>query len=367
MMKINFLASVVIAALVFTGCGKKENAKPVTAETVSVEASAAEEGAPVVEQKKANEAAPIQPAAETKPVAETIPADETIPAAAAPAGDTMAEAGGPGGEQEGFQYRIAGTGNSRHIIITGYTGTNTVISIPASIDNIPVTVIGEGAFENKNVRALTLPAGLTEIGPRAFSGNSLTKLEIPGTVTAIGAGAFAENSLRSLVIPQGITVIEDEAFSYNDLTELTLPQGLRSIGNEAFAILSSSFFGEPAKLSRIGLPSSLTSIGNEAFANHDISELVLPPGVKYVGEYAFNGNPVTKISIGSGVELEQSAISSEDSTAFVFGGMAGLTLTDENGNEISPLASFTYTYDQNDMRGGVYAKDGSGKWIFTAK
>jgi hypothetical protein len=372
-----FLVPLVIAAaLIFTGCGKKENAKPVTAETVSVEenAEAAKENVPAAQKtgSSVQVSSETRPAAGTKPAVEAQlvaaqPAAEVKPAAAVPAKDTAAETGGVGGEQDGFEYRITGSGNSRHIIITGYTETNTVISIPGSIDNIPVTVIGEGAFEDKNIRAVTLPAGLTEIGPRAFSENNLTKLEIPGKVTTIGAGAFSQNSLRSLVIPQGVTAIEEEAFAGNDLIELTLPQGLRTIGDEAFAISSSSFFGEPAKLSRISLPSGLVSIGSEAFVNHNISELVFPQSVKYVGEFAFNGNPITKISIGSGVELERSAISGEDSTAFVFGGMAGLTLTDEEGNEISPLASFTYTYAQNDMRGGVYTKEGSGKWSFAAK
>jgi hypothetical protein len=278
--------------------------------------------------------------------------------------NTAAETGSDSGEAEGFESRIAGPENSRHIIITGYTGTNTVIRIPRSIDNIPVTVIGEGAFEDKNVRAVTLPEGLTEIGPRAFSENNLTKLIIPEKVTTIGAGAFSQNSLRSLVIPQGITAIEDEAFADNDLTELTLPQGLKTIGNDAFAISSSSFFGEPARLSRISLPLGLVSIGSGAFMNHNISELALPQSVKYVGESAFNRNPITKISIGGGVELETGAISEDDSTAFLF---AGLETTDDEGNEVSPYASFAYTYAENDMRGGVYAKDESGNWSFAAE
>jgi hypothetical protein len=365
--RIFLMPMVIAAALIFTVCEKKENVRPVTAETVSVEenAGAAKETAPAAAQKTEN--VPVQSSSETQPAAGARPAAEANPVVEAQPAAETGDVAGTGGEQDGFEYRIAGSGKGRHVIITGYTGTNTVIRIPDSIDNIPVTVIGEGAFEEKNVRAVTLPAGLTEIGPQAFRGNGLTKLEIPGKATTIGVGAFAENSLRSLVIPQGITVIEDEAFAYNGLTELTLPQGLRSIGDEAFAISSSSLFGKPDKLSRISLPSSLASIGENAFLNHDISELVLPQSVKHVGDCAFDGNPITKISIGSGVELERNAINSDDSMAFMFGGVAGLTLEDEGGNEISPLASFTYAYAKNDMRGGVYARDGSGKWIFAAK
>jgi hypothetical protein len=369
----------IVAVLIFTGCGKKETSKPVTAETVPVEENtgAVKESAPSAAPKTENipvqfpsetqPAAEAQPVVEAQPAAEVQSAAEAQPAAAASAKNTAADAGGPGGEQDGFEYRIAGSGNSRYIIITGYTETNTVISIPDSIDDIPVTAIGEGAFEGKDIRAVTLPAGLTEIGPRAFLENDLTRLEIPGKVTTIGAGAFAENSLGSLVIPRGVTVIEDEAFAYNSLSELTLPQGLRSIGNDAFAISSSLFFGEPVKLRRISFPSSLVSIGDNAFLNHDISELVFPQSVKEVGDRAFDGNPVSKITIGSKVQLDRNAISSEDSMAFMFGDIAGLTVEDGRGNEISPLASFTYTYSKNDMKDGVYTKDGSGKWIFTAR
>ncbi|MDR1898981.1 MAG: leucine-rich repeat domain-containing protein [Treponema sp.] len=354
-----FLVFAAIAVLVFAGCGSKESAKLPAADTASVEESAVTVTAsvPIVEEKTGEKTEPRQPAAETKPAVETTPVVETAP-------DAAPAAAGTAGDRDGFEYRIDGSGNSRRVIITGYTEEDEVITIPAAIDNIPVKAIGEGAFESRDIRAVTLPAGLTEIGPRAFKDNSLTRLEIPRGVTTIGAGAFAENSLRGLVIPQGVTAIADEAFAYNDLTELTLPAGLRSIGAEAFIISSSSFFGEPAKLNGVTFPSSLVSIGDGAFMNHNISELVLPRSVKSVGELAFEGNPIVKISIGSGVELERNAISSGDGDAFLFAGV--LQMEDEEGNEISPLSSFTYAYSENNSRGGAYTRGKDGKWTFTA-
>ena len=67
-----------------------------------------------------------------------------------------------------------------------------------------------------------------------------TALVIPSVVddlpvTAIGAYAFEYAALTSVVIPEGVTVIDCEAFAAaSALKEITLPSTLREIGEEAF-------------------------------------------------------------------------------------------------------------------------------------
>ena len=66
--------------------------------------------------------------------------------------------------------------------------------VPATIEGMPVTSIGEGAFSGySKATEVTLPEGLETIGAGAFAGCSgLTSIEIPGGVTNIERGVYFE-------------------------------------------------------------------------------------------------------------------------------------------------------------------------------
>lgn len=114
------------------------------------------------------------------------------------------------------------------------------LDIPASIEGLPVTSIGEYAF---------------------YLCESLTSITIPSSVTSIGEYAFYScTSLTSIVIPEGVTSLSPFALSYcDDLTSVTLPESLASIGEEAFAVSTN--------LASITIPAAVTSIGDRAFAS----------------------------------------------------------------------------------------------------
>ena len=72
--------------------------------------------------------------------------------------------------------------------VTQYTGTANSVTVPADYDGLPVTKIGDGAFESRaTLTSISLPEGLTEIGKAAFGGcSSLKSMEIPASVTYLG-------------------------------------------------------------------------------------------------------------------------------------------------------------------------------------
>lgn len=84
--------------------------------------------------------------------------------------------------------------NTGEVLIEGYHGDSNQPVIPEEINGDKVTGIGEGAFENKQVTTVKLPATIKTIGANAFAGTGLTDIEIPDGVTAIGAGAFDDGS-----------------------------------------------------------------------------------------------------------------------------------------------------------------------------
>ena len=65
------------------------------------------------------------------------------------------------------------TTNNGAITITGYTGPGTVVILPSSINGLPVTSIGEGAFSHcTNLTNLRIPHSVTNVGRGAFQGYS---------------------------------------------------------------------------------------------------------------------------------------------------------------------------------------------------
>ncbi|MBE6584346.1 MAG: leucine-rich repeat domain-containing protein [Ruminococcaceae bacterium] len=76
-------------------------------------------------------------------------------------------------------------------IITKYTGKETDVTIPASIDGCPVYAIGEEAFKSCYVTSVTLPDSVRTIDWFAFAGcTSLQSVTVPSSVTRVEYGAF---------------------------------------------------------------------------------------------------------------------------------------------------------------------------------
>ena len=88
-----------------------------------------------------------------------------------------------------YSYVIKDDGT---VTITRYSGTDTDIVIPQSIDGKMVTSIGRDAFEGcSGLTSISIPEGVTRIGYSAFEGCSgLTSISIPEGVTSIGGSAF---------------------------------------------------------------------------------------------------------------------------------------------------------------------------------
>ena len=82
--------------------------------------------------------------------------------------------------------------NNGTITITKYTGSGGgPFSIPGTINGLPVTGIGDDAFENSSLTSVTIPNGVTNIGYQAFANcTSLASATIPYGVTSIGDAAF---------------------------------------------------------------------------------------------------------------------------------------------------------------------------------
>ena len=213
----------------------------------------------------------------------------------------------------------------------GCTGLSGSLVIPNS-----VTEIGDNAFSGCTgfKGSLTLPSSVTTIGTSAFWGcKSFTKLKLSDALTTIPGSAFkgCVGLSGSLVIPNSVTEIGEQAFQNCTGFDgtLTLSSKLKTIGEYAF---NQSWFTGTLKL-----PNSLTDIGIAAFmdckyfTSLELSNalsviptqafygcvglsgsLVIPDGVKAIGEKAFYGCSFTgSLTLPSSVTtIGQSAFTS---------------------------------------------------------
>jgi len=121
------------------------------------------------------------------------------------------------------------------ISVSGYTGSDTDLTVPGMIDGYVVTGIADHAFEAMaDIKSVTLPNGLITIGESAFSDcSSLTTVVIPDTVGTIRRGAFIScTSLKTLEIPASVTEIMEEAFTgCTALKDLTIASSTVEFAN----------------------------------------------------------------------------------------------------------------------------------------
>jgi len=117
--------------------------------------------------------------------------------------------------QDVTQAQFSYTTNNGTITVTRYTGSGGAVSIPAVINGLPVTGIGNSAFFDKGLTAVTIPDSVTNIGGYAFYGcASLTNVTIGNGITSIGEAAF-ENcfSLTSVYFIGNAPGVDPSAFS----------------------------------------------------------------------------------------------------------------------------------------------------------
>jgi hypothetical protein len=133
-------------------------------------------------------------------------------------------------------YTIEADSSGGGVIITDYSRYNWPSAvIPETLNEKPVTGIGEAAFAGAYLQAVTLPARLEFIGNKAFTGNWFSRLQIPDSVRSIGKLAFQNVGLESLDLGSGLELIDDYAFDGNRLQNLFLPSRIKQLGEGAFA------------------------------------------------------------------------------------------------------------------------------------
>ena len=181
------------------------------------------------------------------------------------------------------------------VFISGYTGFDSILNIPSTLDGLTVSGIDDEAFRDKtDISKVNIPSSVTFIGYRAFAGSSIRSIDIPSTVTKFGFSwgfhTFENCDNLTTVTFNASTDVPNDAFNDCDaLKTVTIGNCTTSIGKKAFNDCDS--------LSTVKLGNKISSIGDYAFENTVIKSISIPSSVSYIGYAAFRNTKLTSVNI----------------------------------------------------------------------
>lgn len=160
------------------------------------------------------------------------------------------------------------------------------LTIPETIEDLPVTQIASNAFKNKQAfKYMELPSSLTQIGSDAFNGcSSLKEIIIPAGVTSIGGTNDASNvfgycsSLESIKVDNKNANFASEGNCLLSKNKGTLITGCKNsiIPQNVYRIRSSAFLG-CSLLTQIKIPHNCENIEKGAFRGCSrLTEITVP-------------------------------------------------------------------------------------------
>lgn len=244
-------------------------------------------------------------------------------------------------DEDGFVYGDFRYGEgSRGAYITAYKGTDTVVTIPAAIGDLPVIEIYSEAFkDNTTLTSVSFPPCLDEIGKNAFDGCSsletvefrnaddnvteaeklvfyeyafancgnLREIEFPEYTTEIGDYAFVSCGFdEAVALPESLKELGQYAFSKcTDLTQIDILGNLRGVSHGKYAFsgctslrtmelgkgvtcVAEGMFKDCDKLNSIHLANTILTIDESAFENcSEIKDIDIPVSVDYIEKAAF--------------------------------------------------------------------------------
>lgn len=180
------------------------------------------------------------------------------------------------------------------------------------------------ASENSNLKKVTFEERTDDaeliIGTRCFAGTSITEIELPKGKIEIGGGAFYHCSQLASFSTLGVVTKINEyydhgyygAFEHTKLTEFIVPDGLTYVGDNAFNyphFYNSSGEIDESVLTTVHLGNSVKHIGDNAFTDcNALTDIQFGDQVESIGARAFNGcTSLSSFTIPDGVTAIEDA------------------------------------------------------------
>lgn len=221
-----------------------------------------------------------------------------------------------------YEYRVmdkSAPNEPDEIEITKYIGGYDEIEVPAYIDGIPVTRIGNEAFrelhdfddsspddyyydwhnssekdhliKTRRKKSISLPGTLKSIGNCAFADCiNLERISLPDSIVNVEYGAFVGTGVKYVKWSTGATTIVADTFNgCRELGQIVLGHSLQYIEGGAFYECE-SLVALQSSNDTVDLPDTLLSIGDFAFYHcKSLQKITIPSSIKRIPYQAFTG------------------------------------------------------------------------------
>jgi len=257
--------------------------------------------------------------------------------------------------QDTLFYKVTGEGEA---VITGCAPRTEELSIPSTIEGLPVVGIGERAFSGRtDIRRLLVGEGIRYIATGSFAGCvNLEEIELEEGLQYIGSEAFCgDAAIGEISLPQSVLYVGEKAFgdclglaaldfpanacvdayafegsawqegrdegrlrirgscleSWDDsLPELNIPYGITKIADHQWMGRATE---QTPYMESIILPDTLVEMGRNCFNNVSTRSLYIPPGIRKIKDYAFEWFHADEIKLSEGLRtLGECAFSDSD-------------------------------------------------------
>jgi len=219
-------------------------------------------------------------------------------------------------------FTVKKSADGKSITITKYKGTATAVNIPAKIQNLPVTEIGNRAFYASEITSVTIPNTVTSIKTAFLVCAYLTSVTFQGTIPVknfdddafdqIGdirdkfyatdknngtPGTYTRPDYKSTTWTRGGSATAAPAAARNTKIEFALTKdgkgySVKDTGSGGDVVIPATYNNLP-----------VTEIAASAFAsNTSINSVIIPNSVTQIRIMAFQGcSFLQSVTIGSGV------------------------------------------------------------------
>lgn len=207
-----------------------------------------------------------------------------------------------------YEYSLVSDSDGEYIILTKHIVSESDVTIPDTIYDIPVRGVGESAFaDDTGLISVTMGKYVEFIGNNAFGGcSALQSVELNVSMSDIGSYAFQNcTSLASFPLNENTVSIGRGAFyGCAALSDITIPEGITAIGGRAFAgtpwlkakserefvtVGDGILIDYNGEDTEVTLPKRVKQIAGAFAGRTDITSVTLSTNVISIGDMAFMG------------------------------------------------------------------------------
>ncbi|MCR5666918.1 MAG: leucine-rich repeat domain-containing protein [Eubacterium sp.] len=247
-----------------------------------------------------------------------------------------------------FKYYID---EKKQITITGYSGHETRLQIPANIDGYPVREVAESAFWGAaQLEEVIMPESIVTMSRRSFREcANLRRVEFSKNLTSLPANTFTEcYMLRELKLPKRLLTCDHVAFEDSPIARIEFDKEVKEVdlelfranastieeivveaGHNVYRVDDSALFQKTKEgevllfcyaqkyrktsgydKATYTVLDGTVAIAQEAFKNcYNLGNVIFPDSLKRIGAYAFKGSAVEEFVLPATVrEIEIEAL-----------------------------------------------------------